>query len=140
MAPPKSAQTLSALDIADKAAAVLFARKAEDAVLLDLRGLSTLTDYYLICTCQNEAHMRALLNAIYRALSRESTKALRSEYLPGVRWAVLDYGDLIIHLFEKNTRGYYSLERLWGDAKSKHLKPEDYAAPAPQDADEDDDL
>ena len=141
MVASKTAKVLNAIDLVPKAATLLFSKKAEDAVLLDLRGLSTLTDYYLICTCQNEAHMRGMKNAVVRALSREGVKALRSEYMPGVRWAVIDYGDIIIHLFEKHTRGYYSLERLWGDAKALHLKPEDYAPPAPaEDSDEDDDL
>jgi ribosome-associated protein len=62
--------------------------------------------------------------------------------MSGVRWAVLDYGDFIIHLFEKAARGYYSLERLWGDAKSAHLKPEDFVLPDSKDdgEEEDDDL
>jgi ribosome-associated protein len=86
--------------------------------------------------------MRALKNAVVRSLSREGLKALRAEYMPGVRWAVIDYGDLIIHLFEKQTRGYYSLERLWGDAKSAQLQPEDYvqAAPKAEAGDDDEDL
>jgi ribosome-associated protein len=58
-----------------------------------------------------------------------------------VRWAVLDYGDIIVHLFEKDTRNYYSLERLWADAKATRLKPEDYATPEAEAAeDEDEDL
>ena len=59
-------------------------------------------------------------------LSRDGSKALRSEYTPGVRWAVLDFGDLIVHFFEKKTREYYSLERLWGDARIESLNPRDY--------------
>jgi ribosome-associated protein len=134
------APTLDAQGLAHKAAALLFAKKADEAVLLDLRGLSSLTDFYLICTCSNEAQMRGILNSVYRALSREGFKALRSEYHSGVRWAVLDYGDLIIHLFEKDTRNYYSLERLWADAKATKLKPEDYATEEEKTEDEDEDL
>lgn len=134
------AKTLDALALAHKAAALLFAKKADKAVLLDLRGLSSLTDYYLICTCVNEAQMRGILNNVYRALSREGVKALRSEYHSGVRWAVLDYGDLIIHLFEKDTRNYYSLERLWADAKATELKAEDYATEEAETEAEDEDL
>jgi ribosome-associated protein len=82
-----------------------------------------------------------VMHHVYRVLSRDGIKALRSEYHTGVRWAVLDYGDLIIHLFEKDTRNYYSLERLWADAKSTRLKPEDYATPEEETvADEDEDL
>src|SRR3954469_2355959 len=97
----KSKAVVEAQALAEKAAGILFSKKAYDAVLLDLRGLSSLTDFYLICTCQNEAQMRALINHTARVLSRDGHKALRSEYHSGVRWAVLDYGDLIIHLFEK---------------------------------------
>ena len=134
------AKTLDAQALAHKAAAFLFSKKAEEAVLLDLRGLSSLTDYYLICTCTNEAQMRGILNSVYRVLSKEGVKALRSEYHSGVRWAVLDYGDLIIHLFEKDTRNYYSLERLWADAKATKLNPEDYVTEEEKTEDEDEDL
>ncbi len=126
------------MDALNLSASILFSKKTEDLVLLDLHELSTLTDYYLIGTCQNEAQMRALMTAVQRALSKEGVKSLRSEYMSGVRWAVLDYGDFIIHIFEKKTRSYYSLERLWGDAKSTHLKAEDYALPG-QDSDQDGD-
>lgn len=135
----KTRQPLSTLDGVSLAAGVLFSRKMEEVVLLDLRGLSSLTDYYLIGTCQNEAQMRAILGSLQRTLSREGTKALRAEYMSGVRWAVLDYGDFIIHLFEKKARGYYSLERLWGDAKSTRLKAEDYIVPESQELDREDD-
>ncbi len=134
------AKNIEALDLANKAATILFSKKAEEVVLLDLRGLSSLTDYYLICTCANEAQMRALLHYTYKMLSRDGLKALRSEYHGGVKWAVLDYGDLILHLFEKDTRNYYSLERLWADAKSTKLKAEDYVTHQEDAEDEDEDL
>jgi len=133
----------SALDAAHKAAAILFAKKAEDVVLMDLRDLSTVADYYLIATCTNEPQMRTILGTLQRALSREGIKSLRSEYVPGVRWAVVDYGDLIVHVFEKQTRGFYSLERLWADAPSTSLKAGDYTLPVDDDEmdlDEDGDL
>lgn len=135
----KSLKPLNASETVHLAATALFSMKAEEVVLLDLQGLSTIADFYLICTCQNEAQMRGVLNHIQRALSRQGVKALRSEYMPGVRWAVLDYGDVIVHLFEKKSRVYYSLERLWGDAKSTLLKAADYAAPESLEVDKDED-
>lgn len=115
------------LRVAHRIAAELFAKKAEDVVLMDLRNLSTVADYYLIATCRNEPQMRAILGGAQRALSREGVRSLRAEYMPGVRWAVVDFGDIILHLFEKQTRGFYSLERLWADAPSTTLRAEDYA-------------
>ena len=134
----KTKTVVEAQELAEKAAALLFAKKVDDMVLLDLRGLSSLTDFYLICTCQNEAQMRAVLNHTAKALSRQGVKSLRSEYHMGVRWAVLDYGDIIIHLFEKDTRSYYSLERLWADAKATKLKAEDYVTHEEETADDED--
>ncbi|MBW8889048.1 MAG: ribosome silencing factor [Fibrobacteres bacterium] len=137
----KSKTVVEAQALAGKAAALLFAKKADELVMLDLRGLSSLTDFYLICTCQNEAQMRVAMHNTSKALSKEGIKPLRSEYHSGVRWAVLDYGDLIIHLFEKDTRSYYSLERLWADAKATKLKAEDYITQDEKAAeDEDEDL
>ncbi len=138
----KTAKTLDTLAIVHKVAGIAFSKKAEEVVLLDLKELSTLTDYYFICTCQNEPQMRALKNAVVRALSKDGVKALRAEYMPGVRWAIIDYGEIIIHIFEKAARGYYSLERLWGDAKTIQFKPEDFVQDAiePDDENEDDDI
>jgi ribosome-associated protein len=133
-------KNLEAEELAHKAAAILFSKKAYEAVLLDLRGLSSLTDFYLICTCANEVQMRAVLHYTYKALSRDGVKALRSEYHGGVKWAVLDYGDIIIHLFEKDTRAYYSLERLWADAKATKLDPKNYVIKQEDAEDDDDDL
>ena len=121
--------------VAHRIATELFAKKAEDVVLMDLRNLSTVADYYLIATCRNEPQMRAILGSVQRALSREGVRSLRSEYMPGVRWAVVDFGDIILHLFEKQTRGFYSLERLWADAPSTTLRAEDYVS-ADEGADE----
>jgi ribosome-associated protein len=123
--------------VAHRIATELFAKKAEDVVLMDLRNLSTVADYYLIATCRNEPQMRAILGGVQRALSREGVRSLRSEYMPGVRWAVVDFGDIILHLFEKQTRGFYSLERLWADAPSTTLRAEDYVSEDAA-ADEDD--
>lgn len=137
----KTKTVVAAQALAEKAATILFSKKVEEVVLLDLRGLSSLTDFYLISTCQNEAQMRAVLHHTAKALSKEGIKPLRSEYHTGVRWAVLDYGDLIVHLFEKDTRSYYSLERLWADAKATKLKASDYVTHEEETAeDEDEDL
>jgi ribosome-associated protein len=137
----KTKTVVAAQALAEKAATILFSKKVDEVVLLDLRGLSSLTDFYLISTCQNEAQMRAVLHHTSKALSKEGIKPLRSEYHTGVRWAVLDYGDLIVHLFEKDTRSYYSLERLWADAKATKLKASDYVTHEEETAeDEDEDL
>ncbi len=131
---------LEGMELVNRSAQCIFRKKVEDVSLVDLKGLSNLTDYYLICTCQSEAQMRAALNDTFKVLSKEGCKALRSEYAPGVRWAILDYGDLIIHFFEKKTREYYALERLWGDARINRLNPDDYRVPEEENNEDDDEL
>jgi ribosome-associated protein len=130
-APGKAAAEAASNDVvrvAHRIATELFSKKAEDVVLMDLRNLSTVADYYLIATCRNEPQMRAILGSVQRVLSREGVRSLRSEYMPGARWAVVDFGDIILHLFEKQTRGFYSLERLWADAPSTTLRAEDHVS------------
>jgi ribosome-associated protein len=103
-----------------------FTAKVSDVSLINLKKVSSITDYFLLGTCQSEAQMRAMSNNIRKTLSREGVKVIRWDYEPGVHWCVLDYGDFIIHLFEKTAREYYSLERLWADTDIKNLKPEDF--------------
>ena len=129
--------TLEGMDLVRRTAQLIFDKKVEDVVVLDLQGISTLTDYYLICTCRSEAQMRSAVSSTQKALSKEGIKAIRSDYATGVRWAILDFGELIIHFFEKGTRDFYSLERLWADAKVIPLKAEDHQLAAPEEKDSD---
>jgi|GEM_PF-299987 len=95
---------------------VLLGQKVEELVLIDVRKIKTLPyDFVVIGTCQSEVQMRSVLNTARRELKGQ-VSPLREEYTPGVRWGVLDAGDFMVHLFEKKTREYYSLERLWADA------------------------
>lgn len=111
------------------AAETLAEQKAEDIVLIDVRKMKTLPyDYVLIATCKSEVQMHSVLTATRRALKAEGVQPLREEYTSGVRWGVLDVGDFMVHIFEKKTREYYSLERLWADvpvtALEGNLSPE----------------
>ena len=121
-----------------EAAASLFANKADNVVLIDLLGFPMLLyDFLLICTCQSEAQMRAVLSNTRKALKKETSGKIRTEHAPGSRWGVLDCGDLIVHAFEKNTRSYYSLERLWADADIIELDGADFAGEQQEEVQED---
>lgn len=86
-------------------------------MILDVRGLSPVTDYYLLATANSAPHIKALAAEIERELEKENVCCYRTAGSPASEWVVADYFDAVIHLFTPKTREYYALERLWSDAK-----------------------
>jgi ribosome-associated protein len=93
-------------------------KKAEDIVLLDMRGISDFTDFFLICSATSEPQLKAIASSI-REKSREelNERPNASDGFPVSQWIVIDYGDVICHLFLESKRAVYDLEGLWNDAK-----------------------
>jgi ribosome-associated protein len=94
-------------------------RKALDVVQLDLRGMIGYADYFIICTGRTDRQTRAIHDGIH--LGMKSTHSLlprRVEGLPEGRWILIDYLDVVVHIFTPDTRQYYRLEQLWGEAPS----------------------
>jgi ribosome-associated protein len=107
------------------AAAVLqFAedRKALDIVQLDLRGIIGYTDYFVICSGRSERQTKAIHDAIHEGM-KSSYRRLprRVEGVSGARWILMDYLDVVVHVFTPETREYYRLEQLWGEAPALRL-------------------
>jgi ribosome-associated protein len=93
------------------------ARNGEDILVLDLRGRSQCTDYFVVITGTVEAHLAALVKAAQEALAGLGSRPLgRAEAVTGGGWALLDYGPVVVHAFTREVRNYYDLELLWGDA------------------------
>ena len=92
-------------------------KKAEDIVILDLRKLSNITDYFVICTGTSEPHLRAIVDEIQEHLEEDQHITPRgTDGTVNTSWVVLDYFDVIIHVMRKDVRELYDLEDLWGDA------------------------
>lgn len=108
--------TFSAEQKASLALAALEDKKANQPVLLDLRGLTLIADYFLICDGNSQVHVRGLVDGLMEAFAREGLPKPRVEGDRRGGWVLLDCGDLIVHVFAAEERQYYSLERLWGDA------------------------
>jgi len=92
-------------------------KKAENIIILDLRALSSVTDYFVICTGTSEPHLRAIVDGITNPLREEL--ALRPSATDGAlhtAWVVLDFFDVIVHVMRADVRDHYDLEGLWGDA------------------------
>ena len=92
-------------------------KKAEDAVILNLRGVSTVADYFVICSGNSEPHLKAIADEIGRQLRDQGIRSRGLDGNPASRWIVMDYGDVMIHIFHPDLRERYGLEQLWGDAK-----------------------
>ena len=92
--------------------------KAVDLVILDVQGLSSVTDYFLVCSGRSTTHVATIVEAIRTALKAAEVRPLHVEGTPESGWMLLDYGDVLVHVFLEDTRVYYALERLWGDAPS----------------------
>jgi ribosome-associated protein len=95
-------------------------RKAIDLAVLDLKELSSITDIFLFCSGQNARQMQAIAEAIDERLSEHHVEPLSREGIGGGSWILLDYDDLVVHIFSEETRKFYNLERLW--ARAPRLK------------------
>jgi ribosome-associated protein len=97
-------------------------RKALDIVQLDLRAIIGYTDYFVICTGRSERQTKAIHDAIHEGLKAGHRRLPeRVEGLPGARWILMDYLDVVVHVFTPETRDYYRLEQLWGEAPAEAI-------------------
>lgn len=90
--------------------------KAEDLLLLEVASLTTLADYFIICNGSSDRQIRAIADRVEEAAKEMGATLHHREGVEEARWALLDYGDVVVHIFDAATREYYRLEELWADA------------------------
>jgi len=90
-----------------------------------LKGLTIIADYFVICSGQSSIQVKAIVDHIEETLKKDSIRPLRVEGIRFAHWALMDYGDVIVHVFESGTRDYYGLEKLWLDAPRLLFENED---------------
>jgi ribosome-associated protein len=98
--------------------------RAVDLVALDMRELTVITDYFLICHGTSNVHLRAIADRMQERFEEQRLRP-RTEGYREAQWILLDYGDLVVHIFSEEAREFYSLERLWSDAPRTELSPPD---------------
>lgn len=119
-----ASRTINSLQLALAAARTADENRGIDIVILDLRELTPLFDYFVIATGGSRRQLHAMSEEIDDALQQGlGDKRLSIEGYQDSRWILLDYGDVVIHLFDAETRDYYSLEHLWGGAKRVPFEP-----------------
>ena len=99
------------------AARAASSKLGEDIVMLDVRSLIGITDYFVICSGRNERQVETIVQEVERQLAAEGAKPYRREGERQLRWVLLDYLDFVVHVFHAEEREYYELERLWKDAE-----------------------
>ena len=112
---------LTAKEVAYQVTQALDAKKGMNITLLKIDRVSSLADYFLICTGTSSTHVKALCDSVEKALDEAGEPALRREGHRSGTWVLLDYGCLVVHVFTEETRQFYDLERLWRDAKKVDL-------------------
>ena len=112
------------LQLAKRISQLMFEKKAEQVVLADLEGLTSVTDFFVMCTATSDMHARAVSDHVQDELEKAGIRVHHKEGYSSLRWVLLDYVDVIAHVFQKDAREFYDLERLWGDAKFIPMKDE----------------
>ena len=107
---------MNSTDIVRTAVKLLDDKKAQDVVVLDVSKLTSLGDYFVICSGGSTTQVKALADELEAKLDAAGLKPRRVESDKSAQWSLLDYGDVICHVFYHETRDFYCLERLWGDA------------------------
>lgn len=102
--------------LAQRAAALCLDNKAKDVVILHLGGVSDMTDYFVIASGTSDTHVRSTAEHLMEGLKAEGQPVHHAEGVSQGRWALLDYVDVVVHLFHPALRNFYQLERLWSDA------------------------
>ena len=114
----KGRKDLESENLARTIVDVIVEKLGSDILLLDIRPLSTIADYFVICQAATERQMQAVHEEVLTQLKEMGVRALHSEGVPASGWVLVDYGSVIVHIFLPLTRSYYNLEQLWKDAKT----------------------
>ncbi|MCH3949682.1 MAG: ribosome silencing factor [Acidaminococcus sp.] len=110
---------MTSKELANKIAAAAADKKARDILLLNMQGLSPVTDYFVICSAQSSTQVRAIADGIEDKLAEAGKLPAHKEGYTEGNWILMDYGDCVAHVFRESERDFYNLEQLWADAPSE---------------------
>jgi ribosome-associated protein len=98
-------------------AELMFNKKAFDVKILDISKLTTMTDFFVICSADSDTQVKAISDEVDKKLRDDGIKCWHTEGYKSLSWVLLDYVDVVVHVFKKDAREFYNLEKLWGDAE-----------------------
>ena len=123
MANASKAKVVSSSNLAARIAQFALDKKAEKVVSLNVKDLTNITDEFVICSSDTNIQVKAIADSIRKSTD---TKPIRVEGYEHLNWVLLDYIDVIVHIFKTAERNYYNIEKLWGDAPIREFNDEDY--------------
>lgn len=103
-------------NLAKKLAQFALTKKAHDVALIDLRKLTDMTDFFVVCSADSDVQVKAVSDAVIEEAEKIGVNVWHREGFAQRQWVLLDYVDVVVHVFHREARKYYGLERLWGDA------------------------
>jgi ribosome-associated protein len=113
---------LTARTLAKRIADLMISKKAHNVVILDLKKITSAADYFVICSTDSDTQVKAVADAVREGMEESNERVWHYEGYQALKWVVLDYVDVVAHIFYKEDRSFYNLERLWGDAKKTEVK------------------
>ena len=113
---------MNSTDLARNISEIIFTKKGFNVLAVDLRKLVSFTDYFVICSADSDTQVKAIADQVDKVLSDSGIKCWHKEGLKALSWVLLDYVDVVVHIFKKDAREFYNLEKLWGDAPSEKME------------------
>ena len=113
---------MNSTDLAHRISDIIFTKKGFNVLSIDLRNLVSFTDYFVICSADSDTQVKAIADEVDKILSDDGIKCWHKEGLKALSWVLLDYVDVVVHVFKKDAREFYNLEKLWRDAPSEKMK------------------
>ena len=107
---------------AQRISELMLEKKAVDIIIIDVRKITTLTDFFVVCTSESEPQTRAITDHINLTMKKEGTPSWHIEGYEHLDWVLIDYVNFVVHIFSKETREYYEFERLWADGVITKVK------------------
>lgn len=99
-------------------------KKATEVTVMDLRKITTMTDFFVLCTADSDTQVKAIVDHIREKMKEKNVRPWHVEGYEQLRWVLLDFVDVVVHVFQKDVRQFYNLEGLWGDAKVELIQDE----------------
>lgn len=112
---------MDTLEFAHRIADLILSKKGYDIKIMDLQKLSSISDYFIICSADSDMQVKAISDEVDKKLRKDGIKCYHREGYETLSWVILDYFDIVVHIFTNTAREYYSLERLWGDAPVEEI-------------------
>lgn len=113
---------LDSYSLAKNIALLSIEKKAYDVTLIEIKELASFTDYFVICSADSDTQVKAIADYVIEEMRKKDVRVWHSEGYESLNWVLLDFVDVVCHIFCRDTRGYYNIEKLWGDAKTEIIE------------------